>query len=61
VLNDGTAFEHIAGGWARWTISVTDLNGDGRSDVFLFDPATGQWYQALTTTPGAFAYTSGAF
>ena len=61
VLNDGTAFEHFAGGWARWTITVTDLNGDGRADVFLFDPASGQWYQALTTTPDAFAYTSGAF
>ena len=61
VLNDGTAFEHFAGGWARWTIGVTDLNGDGSSDVFLFDPASGQWYQALTTAAGAFAYTNGVF
>jgi hypothetical protein len=61
VLNDGTAFEVFAGGWARWTISVADLNGDGRSDVFLFDPGSGQWYQSLTTSPNAFAYTSGVF
>jgi hypothetical protein len=30
-------------------------------DVFLFDRATGVWFQALTATPGAFSYTAGGF
>jgi hypothetical protein len=61
VLNDGTAFAHVAGGWAAWSIDIVDLNGDGRSDAFLFNPRTGEWYQAVTTTPDAFAYVAGGF
>jgi hypothetical protein len=61
VINDGTAFTHVAGGWARWSISVADLNADGRSDAFLFDPVTGRWYEAITTSPDAFTYLAGGF
>jgi len=60
-INTGSAFIYVNGGWAHWTMTVNDLNGDGASDVFLFDPLTRIWYQAFTTTPGAFRYTTGLF
>ena len=55
------AFSYFGGGWSLWTTTVVDLNGDGKSDVFLYDSTSSEWYQALTTTPGAFTYTTGAF
>ena len=61
VINSGSAFSYFAGGWDSWTPTIADLNGDGRSDVLLYDPASGVWFQALTTTPGAFTYTTGMF
>jgi hypothetical protein len=61
VINTGTGFTYFNGGWRLWETTIEDLNGDGKSDVFLYNPGTGVWYQALTTTPGAFAYTTGGF
>ena len=29
VLNSGAAFSYFGGGWALWTTTVVDLNGDG--------------------------------
>lgn len=61
VINTGSAFTYSTGGWALWSTTVVDLNGDAKSDVFLVNPSTGKWYQALTTTPGEFMYTTGSF
>jgi PKD repeat protein len=60
-VNSGTDFTYFSGVWKLWTTTVSDLNGDGRSDLFLHDPASGVWYQAMTTSPGAFSYTTGQF
>jgi hypothetical protein len=59
VHNDGTSFSYDFGVWASWQTYVTDLNGDGNSDVFLYSPQTGMWYQALTSAAGGFSYMSG--
>jgi hypothetical protein len=32
----------------QWQTVVTDLNGDGRSDVYLHNSLTRLWYQAIT-------------
>jgi hypothetical protein len=61
VTNSNTGFTYVSGGWRPgWATTIVDLNGDGRSDVFLFDPLTREWYQAVAT-PSAFAYTAGKF
>jgi hypothetical protein len=50
------------GQWsANWQMRMMDLNGDAKADVLLLDRATGLWYQAWTTTPPAFGYSSGLF
>ena len=61
MINTGSGFTYFAGGWAQWETIVSDLNGDGKSDVVLYDPEDRAWYQAITTTPGAFSYTTGIF
>jgi hypothetical protein len=59
-FNDGRdAFTYFSGGWSSWTTSITDLNGDGRSDVLLYNPANGVWVQALSLASGGFAYVAG--
>ena len=48
--------------WAPdWTPFIVDLNGDGRSDVFLYDAGNGVWYRAVSTGDGTggFDYTVG--
>ena len=44
-----------------WTVATGDVNGDGRGDVVLYDPATGVWFQSVTVGPGVFAYGSGSW
>ncbi len=61
VINTGSGFSYAGGGWAYWQTVVSDLNGDGRSDVLLFSPFSQAWYRAITTTQGSFTYTSGTF
>jgi glucose/arabinose dehydrogenase len=61
VVNSGSAFSYFGGGWDSWSLAVADLSGDNRSDVLLHDPTSGIWFQAETTTPGAFTYTTGTF
>jgi glucose/arabinose dehydrogenase len=62
VINTGTGFNYFTGGWREgWATTIADLNGDRHSDVFLYDPTSRVWYQALTTTPGGFTYTTGTF
>ena len=42
-----------------WTIYMTDLNGDKRTDIFVYNPNSGIWYQARNLTNGTFTYSTG--
>ena len=35
--------------WTGWQRHVMDLNGDTNTDFFLYDPATGFWFQCVPT------------
>jgi hypothetical protein len=51
-LNDGNTFSSNVGDgiwWQGWQRHVTNLDGDAASDIFLYDPATGVWFQCLAT------------
>ncbi len=39
-----------------WTAATGDLDGDGRTDVVLYDPLSGSGYRFLTVNPGVFEY-----
>ena len=60
VINTGTAFTYVGGGWRLWESSIVDLNGDGNSDVFLYDRPSGVWVRAVTNSAGQFVYNSGS-
>ena len=62
MLTDGPGFINQASGnwWPGWQRYVIDLNGDGLSDFFLYDPATGAWFKAFST-PDGFTYEQGAW
>jgi hypothetical protein len=50
--------------WATgWNISVADFDADGKSDLFLYNPANGQFFKALnnTSTLGTFTYVGGTW
>lgn len=50
-------FDSISGTWAPgWQPLILDANGDGRADVFLYNPGNGQWFIALTDPAGNFTY-----
>jgi glucose/arabinose dehydrogenase len=60
-INIGGSFNYYNGVWSRWTLMLDDMNGDGRAEVFLYDPGTGVWYQAtISSGPGQFRYTTGS-
>jgi hypothetical protein len=42
-----------------WGLYPTDFNGDGRADLLLYKPGTGEWFQALNFTIGTFTYVGG--
>jgi hypothetical protein len=51
-----------AGTWDRaWAVYPADLNGDGLSDLLLYDRTTGAWSQAINVGSGRFVYTSGTW
>ena len=57
---DGGAFTAHPGVWASGArVALGDLDGDGRDDVLLSDPATGAWVQSLTDGAGGFTYRGG--
>jgi hypothetical protein len=41
-----------------WSIVVADLNGDGRSDLFLYHPSVGTWFAAIRTAAATLAIIS---
>lgn len=43
---------------ADWTLATGDLNADNRTDIFVFNPATGSWYECFSTGAG-FTYAGG--
>jgi hypothetical protein len=58
LINNGTTFLPAGNSdwWPGWQRYVLDLNGDGISDFFLFDPPTGVWFQC---TAGVGCYQGG--
>ena len=44
---------------AGWQVVAGDLNGDGKSDLIFFKPATSEWGQGITRSAGVFAFTQG--
>lgn len=57
-------FRYYTGGWAAgWTIKILDLNGDGLSDVFLYNQATGVWYRCISSAviSNGFSYSGGGW
>jgi hypothetical protein len=48
------------GAWTPgWEISPTDFNDNGRGDLVLYDPGTGEWFQAWNHASGTFTYFAG--
>ena len=39
-----------------WHAATGDLNGDGRTDVVLYDPLSGLGFRFHTVSPGVFDY-----
>jgi hypothetical protein len=58
-LGDTFTYEEGMRWGANWTVTITDLDGDGRSDIFLYDPTTGWWYEVFKD--GADSYYSGVW
>ena len=52
----GGGFDYVGGPqWAPgWTVAAGDLNGDGRTDLFLYNPANGFWAEAFSDGSGGF-------
>jgi hypothetical protein len=43
------------GAWAAgWHVAAGDLDGDGRTDLTLYDPLTGLGFRCFTVAPGVF-------
>lgn len=57
-----TSALYIGGTWAPgWTIRAGDFDADGLSDLFLYNSTNGQWFVALTVSPGTFAFFGGVW
>ena len=42
-----------------WTIKTADFNGDGRTDLFFYDQATGVWFKGISDGAFGFSYSDG--
>ena len=57
---DGAFDYPVAGQWdAGCTIAPGDFDGDGRTDLFLYDARTGMWQEAYSDGAGNFTYATG--
>ncbi len=55
-------FIYTTGVWAPgWQVHLADLNGNGRVDVVLYNPTSGQWFRCLNAATGVFSYTTGVW
>lgn len=55
-------FTYTRGTWQTgWLMKAADLNGDTAIDLFMYNPETGQWVQAINNRTGGFSYFSGSF
>ena len=64
MIGDGAGNFTVGGSqiWSLgWNVYLSDLNGDARADIVLYDPATGVWYHARNQTTGAFVYRNGTW
>ena len=54
----GASATYRGGTWSSgFTVQRTEFNGDGRADLFLYNPTTGAWSVAVTQADGTFAVT----
>jgi hypothetical protein len=56
------SYSYAGGTWSPgWSVAILDLNGDGLADVFLYNPATGDWYRGTSTGDGTgdFSFSAG--
>src|SRR5256885_8641010 len=49
------SFTYTSDRWSTgWTFTTGDFDGDGRIDLFLYNPATGWWYEGISNGSGGF-------
>ncbi len=49
-VNFERAFTEASSGWSpAWDVRGGDFNADGRTDFFLYNRTTGQWFKAINT------------
>jgi hypothetical protein len=57
--DDTLGFAYVEYAWSPgWSITVADLDGDGRSDVFVYDAISGRWVRCISQPDHSFAYTN---
>jgi hypothetical protein len=64
MISNGAGNFTNAGGQAwslGWNLYPSDVNGDFRGDIVLYDPQTGVWYQARNLVNGSFSYNNGTW
>ncbi|MBI1875987.1 MAG: tandem-95 repeat protein, partial [Acidobacteria bacterium] len=55
------SFSPTTGGWSpRWVIRAADFDLNARSDLFLYNPIDGQWFQVLKTE-SSYQYINGTW
>ena len=60
VMSESGTPTYASGTWRPGLTAATgDLDGDGRTDVFLYDAATGAWVGGVARVSDRFAYRSG--
>jgi alpha-tubulin suppressor-like RCC1 family protein len=61
-MTTGSGFSYTPGQWSTGgTPSVVDLDGNGMSDVFLYDRTSGAWVELLGNGLGGFSQAGGGY